>query len=132
MKKWVEYDPYTGVTETTYASDDDDLLHVTKEQDVEPLLDLNAEVANTKAADGGIKKGLWKYCSIPVVVQYELLKKGINVFNPNDMPRVIQEINQNYPKLKNTHLHHEIGSRKPKNSPNEENSTKPGPSVIVH
>jgi hypothetical protein len=108
MDKFVEYDPYTGVKTTTYIPDDDDVVHVTKEQDVQPLLEMNAEARNTQSADGGIKRGLWKYCSIPMVVCYELMKKGINVYNPDHMPKVLAEINSHYPYLKNTDKTHAL------------------------
>jgi hypothetical protein len=127
MYEWKEFDPYTGVTTINYASDDDDLVHVERIQDVQPTLDLNAELRNTGAEGKEVKK----YASVPVTVQYELLRKGINIFNPDHMPRVLQEINQNYPKLKATNKHHELGSRKPSNSQPQENSTQPGPFVIV-
>lgn len=127
--RWTEYDPYTGVTEINISRDDDDEVVTHRVQDVQPLLDLNTELRNTGAADKA--KHLKKYCSIPVTVQYELLNKGINVLNPDHMPRVIQEINQNYPKLKVTEKNHAIGSRRPSNSQKEENSTPPGPFVIV-
>jgi hypothetical protein len=131
MDKFVEYDPYTGVKTTTYIPDDDDDIHVTKEQDVSSILDMNAEARNTKSADNGIQKGLWKYCSIPMVVAYEMLKKGINVYNPDHLPRVLAEVNTHYPHLKNTDKTHAIGSRKPKPSQSAESSTRRGPFVIV-
>jgi len=131
MKTWREYDPYTGVTEINYASDDDDLVHVRREQDVQPLLDRNKEWANTGTKDVGIKKDLWHYASIPITVQYELLKKGINIHNPDDHKRMFEELNVNYPALKTTHKNHAIGSRKLKDSPKEESLTQPGPYVIV-
>jgi len=127
MLQWKEYDPYTGVTTINYASDDDDLVHVKRFQDVQPILDYNAELRNTRSEGKEVKK----YCTIPITVQYELLQKGINVFNPDHMPRVLQEINQNYPRLKATDKHHEIGSRKPQGSQKQENSTTPGPLLIV-
>ena len=131
MDKWVEYDAYTGVTEVNYSSDDDDNVVVQKFQDVQPLLDRNKEVANSGAADIGIKKGLWHYASIPVTVQYELLKKGINIHDPEDARRMFDEINRNYPHLKTTRKTHAIGLNRPKSSPSAENSTPPGPYVIV-
>src|SRR5687768_17121496 len=97
MQKWLEYDPVTGVQETNYASDDDNRLIVTKQEDVQPLLDRNAELRNSKATDIGIKKGLWHYASIPVTVQYELLKKGINIHRLEDHARMFAEIEANYP-----------------------------------
>ena len=128
--RWTEYDPYSGVTEINNAYDDDDLVHVTYQQDVEPLLSLTAETRNTRSADDP-KKGLRKYCSIPVTVQHELLKKGINVYNPDHMPAVLREINENYPRLKYTEKTHALGSRRASSTQKQETSTEPGPIVIV-
>lgn len=126
--KWVEHDPYTGVTEINVASDDDVDVTVHRQQDVEPLLNLTAEARNTKAVD---KKGnLNLYCSIPMVVCYELYKKGINVFNPDHMPRVLKEINSSYPHLKYTDKTHAIGSKRPSGSPKPENLIEPGRLLI--
>lgn len=136
--RWSEYDPYTGVTEINDAYDDDDFVHVRYVQDVQPLLDSTAETRNTKSADG--KRELSKYASVPVVVQYELLKKGINIFNPDHMPRVLEEINANYPNLRYTEKKHSLTPKRrviaqslseQANSPKLENSTQPGPYVIV-
>lgn len=135
--KWTEYDPYSGVKETNWSYDDDDYVHVKYEQDVQPLLDLTAESRNTKAADDQ-RRGIRKYCSIPVTVQHELLTKGINVFNPDHMPRVLAEINANYPHLKYTDKTHSL-TPKPKvtsllglpDLQKQEASTTPGPLLIV-
>lgn len=135
--RWTEYDPYTGVTEINDASEDDWEIRTHRVQDVEPLL---AETAETRAIRGvdNPKKGLRKYCSIPMVIAYELLNKGINVFNPDHMPRVIAEINANYPKLKYTDKTHSLEKKRivtslkePQDSQSQETSTQPGPSLIV-
>ena len=137
--RWTEYDPYTGVTEINDAYDDDDLVHVRYQQDVQPLLDSTAETRNTKSADDP-KRELRKYASIPVLVQYELLNKGINVFNPDHMPRVLAEINANYPNLRYTDKIHSLTHRRPtsvisssgeSNSATQETSAQPGPLLIV-
>jgi hypothetical protein len=133
--QWKEYDPYTGVTTILVANDDDDFITVHKEQDVQPTLDLATEARNTKATDQGIKNDMWLYCKIPVTVQHELLKKGINVFNKDHTAKVLEEINANYPKLKMTNKHHSLSARpsskKLQSSVKEETSTQPGPFVIV-
>jgi hypothetical protein len=137
--RWTEYDPYTGVTEINDAYDDDDYVHVRYAQDVQPLLDSTAETRNTRSADDP-KKDLHKYASVPVVVQHELLLKGINIFNPDHMPRVLEEINLHYPHLKYTEKTHSLTPKRkaiaqslsePPSSPKLENSTQPGPFVIV-
>ena len=135
--RWSEHDPYTGVTEINVANDDDDEITTHRVQDVEPLLAAAAETRNTGAADAG-EKGMRLYASIPVTVQYELLKKGINVYNPDHMPRVVAEIEANYPKLKYTEKTHSLKPKpiatslsKPSDSQTPENLTTPGPFVIV-
>jgi hypothetical protein len=136
--KWREYDPYTGVTSINVTSDDDETVTVRREQDVQPILDMTAEARNTNAADIGIKKDIWFYCTIPVTVQYEMLNKGINIFNKDHTAKVLEEINANYPKLKLTNKTHSLTPKrnatslsKPQDSANEGNSTQPGPSLIV-
>lgn len=136
--KWIERDPYTGVTSINVAGDDDGLVTVHRTEDVQPTLDLAAEARNTNAADIGIKKDLWFYCKIPVTVQYALLNKGINIFDKNSTAKVLEEINANYPKLKMTNKTHSLTPKrnatslsKPSDSPTPESSTTPGPIVIV-
>ena len=138
MSKWVEYDPWTGTTETNVADDDDGTITVHKEQDVTELLDRNADLRNTGAADNGIKKGLWLYASIPLAVQYEMLTKhGINIHNKDHWPRMFELINTDYPYLKTTNKTHALkGQGKiyaaPKNSPKKAIWAPPGQSSITH
>ena len=131
-QKWTEYDPYTGVTSINYATDDDDYVTVRREQDVQGILDTTAETRNTGSADIGIKKDLWAYCTIPLVVQYEMLNKGINVFNKDHTKKVLDEINANYPHLKYTTKTHALGgkrfAKKLPVSPIEASLTEPGQS----
>ena len=103
MTKWVEYDPFTGVTETNHVDEDSGAVIVTKSQDVEPLLDHTQALRNAGATDSGIKRGLWHYCSIPLTVQYEMLTKhGVNIHNRNHWPKVFDLVNKHYPYLKVT------------------------------
>lgn len=104
-----DHDPLTGVTELLEFEEGEGgqlKAHVTSIQDVQPLLDRNKAWANTGAKDHGIKSGLWHYASIPLVVQMELLKKGININNRNHHKAMLAEINANYPYLKTTHKKH--------------------------
>lgn len=111
---WSEYDPLTGVHEKHITSETSDLITVRKSQNVQGLLDRNAELRATRATDIGIKKGLWHYASVPLVVQYELLTKyGLNIHDKNHTDRIYQVINRDYPALKTTDKTH---SRMPTNS----------------
>ena len=104
----------------------------------ELMLDRNADLRNTGAADNGIKKGLWLYASIPLAVQYEMLTKhGINIHNKDHWPRMFELINTDYPYLKTTNKTHALkGQGKiyaaPKNSPKKASWTPPGQSSITH
>lgn len=135
--RWQEYDPYTGVLEINDVSEDDYEIRTHRVQDVQPLLDKTQEARNTRSADRP-GKDLHLYCSIPMVIAYEMLKKGINVFNPDHMPRVLAEVDANYPKLKYTQKTHSLTPKrtatslsKPQGSQTQETSEKPGPFVIV-
>ena len=123
-KSWQEYDPLTGVHETNVGHDWEDKVTVRKTQNVQGLLDRNAYLRNTGATDAGIKKGLWHYCSVPIVVQYELLSKyGLNIHNKNHTDRIFQVINRDYPYLKTTDKTHSRGLSP---SASVTSSTKPG------
>lgn len=109
MTKWHDYDPNTGLHEINVSDDASDILTVHKYQDLTALLDRNAELRNTGATDGGIRKGLWHYASVPIGIQYELLAKyGLNFHNKNHTSRIFDVINRDYPLLKTTNKHHSI------------------------
>lgn len=107
MSTWTEYDPHTGLIEQNAYCDERKAFIVHKQQYVGALLDRNKELANTGATDIGIKKGLWHYASVPLVVQYELLTKyGLNFHDKNHTDRIFEVINRDYPYLKTTAKHH--------------------------
>jgi hypothetical protein len=136
MSRWVDYNPHSGLTEVNDYDEETGILAVTKQQDVQDLVDATKAIANSGATDVGIKKGLWHYCSIPLGVQYELLTKyGINIHDRNHWPRMFSVINADYPYLKTTHKKHEMRaagkiyaatSLEHRNSANAETLTLPG------
>lgn len=108
----------------TNVADGESSITVYKVQDVSALLDRNAYLRNTGATDIGVKKGLWHYASVPLVVQYELLSKyGLNFQNKEHTDRIFQVINRDYPYLKTTSKNHYRG-RSPSHS--VASSPKPG------
>lgn len=128
MGKWMDFDPANGLVETNVYDEQSDILTVAKSQEMQPLIDRNTELRNTKATDAGIGKGLWLYASIPTVVQLELLQKGLSVHNRHHRAAILEEINSNYPYLKTTTKTH---SRK-RSRPKPPGTSKPrGPYVIV-
>ena len=127
MSVWREYDPKKGIKDTTEHVEGN-VLTVTKTEDVEGLLDRNLEMRNTGATNAGIKNGWWMYCSIPVTVQYELLKRGLLITRSHDRPAIFDIINKEYPHLKVTAKNH---SYKRSRSAKPATTTPLGPSLIV-
>lgn len=86
---------------------DDGSFTIHTRQNIQPILDAIKKKRDHGNVDAGIKNDWWHYCSIPVQVELELRGKGIDIYNPAQTTEVLREINQNYPALKLTRLHHE-------------------------
>lgn len=107
-KTFFDYDPITGVTEY-YEETPDGKGHIHSVQDVEPIIDAAQRLRNEGGPDEAWKKtGASLYASIPMIVVHDMLKRGINVFDQNDLPRVIREVNTTYSKFKTTYKHHAL------------------------
>jgi hypothetical protein len=105
--EFFDYDPVTGITE--YYEEVDGKIHIHAEQDVQPFIDAAKRIANSGTSDAAwTKHEAALYAVIPAVVQGQMLQKGINFLDPNDIGKVVKEINQNYPWLKTTYKHHAI------------------------
>ncbi len=92
---WYEYedDPQTG-----------DLIIHTK-QDVTANLDWAKKQRNSGNNDLGGRRDdadLKHYAHIPPIVELQLKEKGIDIANRDHLPRLIQEIETNYPLCKVT------------------------------
>lgn len=107
MSKFLDYNEARGTWyETDYEAHTDKLVIHTK-QDVQPVLEDTKFARNSGVGDKGVKGEFWHYASIPAHVEVELKNKGINIYDKNNTSRLLKEINQNYPYLKRTNLHHE-------------------------
>lgn len=95
-----------GTTEFYDYDADTDTAKIYTVEDVEPLLDMTRAMANEGVTDTGIKKGMWLYATLPTTVLLEMRKKGIDIYKKEDQPRVLAEINANYPYLKTTRKTH--------------------------
>lgn len=103
-----DYDPITGIQET-YEEHGDGTVSIHQYQDIQPYLDFNAELRNAGHPDDAWRKsGATLYAAIPPVVQAQLFKRGINIMDPNDLKKLIDTINTDYPYLKTTYKHHAI------------------------
>ena len=106
MSTFLEYDPVTGIRHEMDYDPETGRLQLHYQQNVQGVLDLAQRVRHDHVTDVGIKNGFWHYCTIPTTVQIELLNKGIDIFKANDFPRLMEEINTNYPYLKMTEKRH--------------------------
>jgi len=103
-----DYDPLTGVTEY-YEETSDGKGHIHTYQDVEPAMDAAQRLRNSGTPDDAWKKtGTTMYAALPLAIVGHMLKRGINVFDQNDLPKVIKEVNTTYANFKTTHKHHEL------------------------
>ena len=106
--QYLDFDPLTGVLET-YEETPDGQIHIHSFQDVEPIIDAAKRIANSGTSDEAwTKHEAALYAVIPPIVQAQMLKKGINFLDPNDIGKVVREVNQNYSWLKTTYKHHEV------------------------
>ena len=80
--------------------------HVSIMQDVQPVLDLARDQRNSgindKVGDFG------HYAIIPAHIEVALRQRGINIYDQNQTKELLKVINQEYPHLKTTNLHHEL------------------------
>lgn len=101
----------SGDTKTYFNMDESSgTINIVTEQDLKPFLERmkKARQFSSETWSKGVKEEWMKYCSIPAVTIMELKNKGIDIFNPDDEKRMLQEINRNYPALKTVdHKNHE-------------------------
>ena len=79
LKKVIDYDPLTGITQTFHGSDDGESFTVQTTQDTTDIIDENRNSQNE-----GLNKNsdLWHAASIPIIVQMEwLTKHGVDLYN---------------------------------------------------
>jgi hypothetical protein len=103
---FLDYDPTTGVRHDMDYDPETGRLDIHYRQNVQGLLDRTKLLRDNGLTDQGIKGGFWHYASIPTTVQIELLNKGLDLFKANDFPRLLEEINTNYPYLKVSEKNH--------------------------
>lgn len=76
MKRLLDYDPETGVTEIFHYDNQTGDVHIETRQDVEPILERNKALRNDEEyTKKGIKEEMWHFAHIPIVVQLKWLKK---------------------------------------------------------
>ena len=83
-------DQDTGIETWHHYDDATDETRVETRQDCSSILDYNKFCANdTDLRRKGIKNSWWKFATIPnVLIDKWRIEMGINVFDPNDLPKV--------------------------------------------
>lgn len=102
MSQFLDYDPISGISNWWDYNEETGKATITRTQDVQPIVDINKELANTGAKDGGIKHSWWHYATIPAIYQVKMRQAGINLNDPAATKRIIQWINEHAPALKVT------------------------------
>lgn len=106
MKRVLDHDPVTGVTEWFEydpVADNTTIWSEQPDRDIKVFLDQVKRQANDDDfTKSGIKNDWWKYASLPPIVIMELKNKGIDVFNPDHTKALLKEINSNYQYTKAT------------------------------
>lgn len=102
-----DFDAETGVKTMFDYDPIKDQVFLTYEQDVSGFLDRMQEMRNDPEISAkGMKEEWWHYCSIPTVVEMELMRKGLYLHNPDHMKAIIKVINSDFPYLKATDKWH--------------------------
>lgn len=95
--------PEDGTVQTFDYDPIKDQVAITTHQDVTGFLDRMNAMRNTpEYSQHGMKEDWWHYASIPTVVEIELRKKGLDIYNKDHIKRILKEINTNYPYLRAT------------------------------
>lgn len=97
MKRLLDYDPFTGITQWFHYDPLTDVMGIESVQDVQPFLEANKK-AQTDGTNGWVSKDkeFRKAASIPnLVIEKWLKEDGIDVFNPDHWPAVKRKLNSN-------------------------------------
>jgi hypothetical protein len=105
MKRLLDYDPFTGVTQYFHYDDMSGDWGIESVQDVEPIIDTNKAMQNDdNYSRDGIKNEFWHVARIPVTIQEKWLREdGIDIYNKDHWPKVKRKLNDpDYRYLKTT------------------------------
>lgn len=103
------YDPLTGVTKYFDYDEEKGEALIRSVQDVSSILEFAKACRTAEISKEQLKKDdyMCLHATIPVVVQLELMKKGIDIFDNNCSKRLMEEIETNYPYLKCSNFKHD-------------------------
>ena len=110
MKRLLDHDPVTGVTDYFHYDEHTDTSTIETVQDVSSYLDKAKAARNdSDQSRKGIKNGFWMYAHLPDVVILKMLREdGVNVYDPNDAKKVGQLVDTKYEYCKLTYGKHQF------------------------
>lgn len=93
MRRLLDYDPILGI-ETYHDYDESSgKAYIETVQDVEPFLENNKRLQNdADYSKKGIKREWWHVATIPISVQYQWLKEGIDLMNKDHLPAIKKKL----------------------------------------
>ena len=98
-----DVDPELGIKEYWDYDPVSDSFAIVTEQDVGPFLERMQQLRNNPEISAkGIKEDWWHYASIPTVVELELRKRGIDIYDNIATKDILKVINTEFPYLKAT------------------------------
>lgn len=108
MKILAHVDPVTGRQVWRHSHYADGTITYETREDTTPWKEVaSADRADDQMTTDGIKKGMWKYATLPPIILDDLFRKGINPFANKDMLKeTFKIINRDYPALKTTEKWH--------------------------
>ncbi len=94
MKRLIDVDPLTGIETWHHFDTTTGLTTIETVQDVEPYLEYNKFRRNDDDyKKQGMKNEFWHVARIPIVVQEQWLREGIDIYNKDHWPKVRQKLN---------------------------------------
>lgn len=94
MKRLLDRNPETGITEWFVGSEDGKTFQIVYEQDAQPVIEENKRKQSAGRAYYARDNEMWRVASIPITVQYKwMVEEGIDVLNPDHMPAVKRKLN---------------------------------------
>ena len=110
MKRLLDHDPLTGVTNYFHYDEHNDISTIETVQDVDGVLDMTQRVRNDNdATKKGIKGGWWHYAHLPDIVILKMIQEdGVNPYDLNDAKKVGQLVEDKYQYCKLTSGKHKF------------------------
>lgn len=94
MKRLLDYDPLTGITQYHHYDELTKVSTIETIQDMEPFIEMAKDLQNdSEYSKKGMKNEWWHAATIPVLIQEQWMKEGIDLYNKDHWPKVKAKLN---------------------------------------